>query len=282
MTVKILTDSVADLPSDVVENMGIAVVPLLVRWGDRIYRDGIDLTNSEFYERLKHSKIHPATSVPSPRTFADAYDRLADETDEILAVILSSRLSGTYEVARQSVGLMQRKCRVEVIDSGWAAMAEGFMVMRAAQAARDGSNLEEVVEVLQKTSHRVDFLCTFDTLEYLKRGGRIGKAQALLGTILRMHPMINLRNGVVEPAGKTRSRAKAIERLFEFARRYAHIEEMAVEDTACPGEAEALVEQLGTIFPKERILRSKMTPVIGTHTGPGLLVVTVLGDKHSP
>jgi len=272
MTVKIVTDSVADLPSEVTKELEITVIPLNVRFGTEVYRDGIDITTEQFYTRLKQDKILPVTSVPSPATFAEAYDKLAEETDEILAIILSSKLSGTYDVAVQSIGLMKRKCRVEVIDSTTATMAEGFIVMKAAQAAQGGAGFDEVIEVTRSTIPRVDFLCVFDTLEYLRRGGRIGAAQAFLGSVLKVNPIITLRDGVVEPAGRTRSRSKAIERLYDFAMGYANIEELAVEDTACPDDAEALVQRLGSRFPKERIYRSKMTPVIGTHTGPGLLV----------
>jgi len=279
MTVKIVTDSVADLPPQVAKELGITVIPLNVRFGEEVYRDGIDLSAEQFYEKLRHSKILPVTSVPSPATFAETYDKLAEETDEILAIIISSRLSGTYDVAVQSIGLMKRKCRVEVIDSQWATMAEGFIVMKAAQAAQAGAGRDEVIGVARSTIPRVDFLSVFDTLEYLRRGGRIGAAQAFLGSILKVNPIITLRKGVVEPAGRTRSRAKAIERLYDFAMSYAYIEEMAVEDTVCPDEAEVLVERLSSKFPKERIYRSKMTPVIGTHTGPGLLLVAILGDK---
>jgi len=279
MKVKIVTDSVADLPSRVVEDLDITVVPLLVRFGEDTYRDGIDLTADQFYEKLKESKALPATSVPSPGAFAEAYDKLAEETNEILVITLSSKLSGTYEVALQSIELMQKKCRVEVIDSGLATMAEGFIVMKAAEAAQAGAGLDQIIEVTRRNIPRVDFLSTFDTLEYLRRGGRIGKAQAFLGSILKVNPLITLRDGVVEPVGRTRSRARAIERLYEFAMGYSYIEEIAVGDTACPEEAEALVEQLSAKFPKERIHRSKMTPVMGTHTGPGLLLVVVLGNR---
>jgi DegV family protein with EDD domain len=279
MTVKIVTDSVADLPSQVVKELDITVISILVRWGEELYRDGIDLTAEQFYERLKRSRIPPSTSVPSPGTFAEAYDKLAEEADEILAIIVTSRLTGTYNVALQSIGLMKRKCRVEVIDSKCATMAEGFVVMKAAQAARAGASLDEVMEVTRKTIPRVDFLSTFDTLEYLKRGGRIGKAQAFLGSILKVNPLITLRDGVVEPAGRTRSRAKAIDRLCEFAMSYSHIEEIAIEEATTPNDADRIAERLSAKFPKERIYRSKPSPVIGAHTGPGFLLVAVLGDK---
>jgi len=279
MTVKIVTDSVADLPSQVVNELGITVVPLNVRFGEEVYRDGIDLTAEQFYDRLIHSETLPVTSVPSPGTFAEIYDKLAEGTDEILAIIVSAKLSGTYEVALQSVGLMKRKCRVEVIDSQWAVMAEGFIVMKAAKAAKTGASLDEVINITRKTIPRVDFRAAFDTLEYLKRGGRIGKAQAFLGSMLRMNPLITLRDGVVEPAGRTRSRAKAIDHLYNFAMSYSHVEEMAIEYATALDEAEMLAERLNSKFPRERIYWSKMTPVIGTHTGPGLLLVAVLGDK---
>ncbi len=279
MAVGIVTDSVADLSPRMVKELGISMIPLSVRFGDEVYRDGIDITPDQFYEKLKTSKVFPNTSVPSPADFIQVYDKLAEKTDQILVILVSARLSATYEVARQSVAMMKRKCRVELLDSETATMTEGFIVMKAAEAAKSGANLDEVIEVARQTIPRVDFRAAFDTLEYLRRGGRIGRAQAFLGTMLRINPIISLKDGLVEPAGRTRSRAKAIDRLYEFAAGYANIEEMAVEDTACPEEAEALVERLGAIFPKERIRRSRMTPVIGTHTGPGLLLVAVMGDR---
>lgn len=279
MAVKVVTDSVADLPPQVVKELGITVVPLLVRFGTELYRDGVDLTAEQFYDKLVHNKTLPVTSVPSPKTFADAYDKLAEETDEILAIILTSKLSGTYEVALQSVGLMERKCRVEVIDSQWAVMAQGFMVIAATKAAQAGANLNELVDLTHRNMKRVDLRAAFDTLEYLRRGGRIGKAQALLGSMLHINPIITLRDGVVEPAGRARSRAKAIEHLYDFVANFSHIDEIAVEDAACPKDSDLLVERLSSKFPTKRIYRTKTTPVIGTHAGPGLLLVAVMGDK---
>jgi DegV family protein with EDD domain len=219
--------------------------------------------------------------VPSPATFAEAYDRLAEETDEVLAITVGAKLSGTYNVALQSVGLMKRKCMVEVIDSKCGTMAQGFIVMEAAKAAQAGASLDEVIDIARTTIPRVDLLVTFDTTEYLKRGDRIGKAQAFLGSMLKVNPLITLRDGAVEPAGKTRSRARAIDRLYEFAMSYSHIEDMAIEEATTPDEAEKLAKRLMAKFPKERIYRLKPSPVIGAHTGPGFLIVAILGDKSS-
>ncbi len=279
MSVKIVTDSVSDIPAQVVGELGITVIPVLVRFGEEMYRDGVDLTTDQFYDRLVHSKFLPSTSVPAPVVFAEAYDRLAEGTDEILAIMLCSKLSGIHDVALQSVGLMKRKCRVEVVDSQWAVMAQGFIVIKAARAAQAGASFDEVLDVINSSIPRVDFRAVFDTLEYLRKGGRIGRAQALLGSMMKVNPVITLRDGIVEPAGRTRSRAKAIDFLYDFVAGYSHIEELAVEAAACPDDADLLVERLGAVFPKERIYRTRTTPVIGTHTGPGVLLVSVLGDK---
>lgn len=275
MTVKILTDSVADIPRQLVKELDIKVIPLVIRWGEDTYRDGIDLTAEQFYQRLKHSKVPPATSLPSPRIFAEAYDEMAKEASGIVAIMVSSKLSGTHDVALQSIGLMQKKSSIEVIDSRFGAMAEGFVVLQAARAAQAGASLPEVAAVARETIGKVSLIGTLETLEYLKRGGRIGKAQAFLGSILKINPIITLKNGVVEPAGRARTRKGAIERLYEFAMSYSQVVEMAVEDAACAEEAEALVGKLSSILPKENILRSTATPTIGTHTGPGLLLLTM-------
>ncbi len=280
MAVKIVTDSVADLPTGVARELGITVVPLNVRFGAEVYRDGIDLSPEQFYERLRQSKILPVTSVPSPGSFAEAYDKLALETDEILVIALSAKLSATYEVALQSIGLMKRKCRVEVVDSKSAVMAQGFLAMAAARAAQAGASLDEVLDIVRRNIPRVELRAAFDTLEYLQRGGRIGKAQALLGSVLKINPIVGLKDGEVVPFGRERSRARAIEHLYRFAMSLSSIEELAIEYGTARDEAEMLAERLGSKFPKERIYRTRTGPVIATHTGPGLLVVAVLGDKE--
>jgi len=279
MTVKIVTDSVSDIPPKVAKELGITIVPLHVRFGTEVYRDGVDLTADQFFDRLQHSKTLPMTSVPSPGDYADVYNKLAEETDEILVITLTSKLSGTNDVAKQSIGLTKKKCRIEVIDSQLAVMGQGLIVITAARAARAGANFDEVLDIVNHNIPRVDFRAAFDTLKYLERGGRIGKAQAFLGSILKINPIIGMKDGLVIPRGKERSRDKAIEHLFNFAMSYSYIEEMAIEYATAADEAETLVDRLSSKFPKERIYLSRTGPVIGTHTGPSLLIVTVLGDR---
>jgi DegV family protein with EDD domain len=279
MPVKIVTDSVADIPSEIVEDLGITVIPILLRFGEEMYRDGIDITTDQFYEKMVNTSIAPTTMVPSLDLFARTYARLAQETDEILVIILSSKLSGIYNAALQSAALVEGNCRIEVVDSLSAVMAQGMVVIKAARAAREGASLDETLEIVRTNLPRSQMRAAFDTLEYLPRGGRIGRAQALLGSMLKINPLVTLKNGLVEPAGRAHSRSKAIDLLYDFAAGYSYIEEMAVEGAACPEDIVRLVKRLGAIFPEERIYRSRTTPVIGTHTGPGLILVAVLGDK---
>jgi DegV family protein with EDD domain len=281
MNVKIVTDSIADLPEAIVKELDIAVVSMTVKFGEQVYRDGVDMTAEQFYEKLKTSRIFPNTSVPHPVAFAEAYDHLAEEGSEILTISASSDLTAANSIANQAISIMRKKCRVEVIDSRLATMAEGFVVMAAARAAKAGAGFKEVITAAQDTINRVELRATFDTLEYLRRGGRLGRAKAFAGSVLHVNPIVTLKDGVVAPVERVRSRAKAIDHLFEFARSYSKIEEIAVEDTACSAEADALVDRLGALYPREKIYRSKMTPTVGAHTGPGLLLIAIKGDLHS-
>jgi DegV family protein with EDD domain len=280
MTVRIVTDSVADIPSQVAKELRITVVPLNIRFGTQVYHDGVDLTADQFFDKLAKSKTLPVTSVPSPGIFTETYEKLSEVTDEILVITLTSKLSGTYEVAKQSAGLLKRQCRIEVIDSQTAIMGEGLITIAAAKAAQAGVSFDDILDTVHHNIPRVELRAAFDTLEYLQRGGRIGKAQALLGSILSINPIIGIKDGEVFPFGRERSRTKAIGHLYDFVMSYSDIEEIAVEYALAFNEAEKLVERLASKFPKERIYCSRTSPVISTHTGPGLLAVVVLGDQR--
>ena len=225
------------------------------------------------------TKIFPTTAVPPLGDFVKIYDKLAEETDEILVVTVSSKLSGTYGAARQAVELMKRKCRVEVIDSQFVVMAEGLIVITAAKAVQAGANLDEVVKITRNNISRVDVRMAFDTLEYLKRGGRIGRAAAFLGSLLRLHPVLTMKDGEIHPVKQERSRAKAIDHLYNFAMSFSNIEELAVEDATTPDEADKLAERLNSKFPRERIYRTKVSPTIGAHVGPHVIGISVLGER---
>ena len=279
MTVKIVTDSLCDIPSGVAQELGITVIPVNLVFGSEVYRDGIDLTTEQFYEKLANSKILPTTAVPPMGTFIEVYDRLAEEADELLVITVSSKLSATHEAALQAVKQMSKKCRVEVIDSMAGCMQEGLLVITAAKAVKAGASLDEAIKLTRHNMSRIELRFAFDTLEYLKRGGRIGRVQAFMGSMLKVNPITTLRGGEAYPVARERSRAKAIDHLCNFAGSFSYIEEMAVEYATTPDEAEMIVDRLSHKFPKERVYRSKVSPVIGAHVGPRVLSVTVLGDK---
>lgn len=280
MTVRIITDSTSDLSSEVAEELGITIIPLYVYIGSETYRDGVDLTPEEFYKRLPHCEKPPTTSVPTVASFAEAYDKLAEEADGIVVITISHKLSATYETALQAVELMKRRCRVEVIDSLTALMAQGLIAIAAAKAANDGASFDEVVGITQRNMSRVEVRIAFDTLEYLKRGGRIGRAQAFLGSVIKVNPILGVKDAEVHPFARERCRAKAIDYLCNFINGYSRIEEMAIEDATTPGEVEMLIGRLDSKFPKERIYRSKVGSVIGTHVGPHVIAASVLGDRE--
>jgi DegV family protein with EDD domain len=276
--VKLVTDTASDLPAEVEKELDVAVVPLHIQFGSQTYRDRIDLSPEEFYQKLKQSSVLPSTAAPSPGTFAEVFDNLAAKTNQILGVFVSRKLSGTYDAALQGIKLMKRKCRVELADSASGIMGEGLLVIEAAKKAAAGVNLDELLTFISNTIPKIHTRVTLDTLEYLAKGGRIGKVQALLGSILRMNPIIGLKDGVPFPAGRVRSRAKGTEWLFEFASKFMKVKTLAVEYGTNIAEAKTFAARLASLFPKATIYMSNVSPVIGTHTGPGLLSLTVLED----
>jgi DegV family protein with EDD domain len=279
LTVKIVTDSVSDISPATAAELGIAVVPLNVVFGNEIYRDGVDLNTDEFYRKLEKCQVLPTTSTPPLQSFIELYNKLARETDEILVITISRKLSATGEAAKRAVESLDCRCRIEIFDSQLAVMAEGLLVIAAAKAASAGKRLDEIIRISSDNIPRTEMRMAFDTLEYLKRGGRIGKAKALMGSMLKVNPIIGIKDGETFPIRNERSRAKALEYLYQFVMTYSRIEEMAIEDATTPDEAEVLAERLDSKFPRERIYRSKVSPVIGANVGPSVIGVAVLGDK---
>ena len=276
MTVKIVTDSLSDITSDMAQELGITVVPVYVRFGEEVYRDRIEITTDEFYYRLTHDATWPTTTQPTPHDFVGVYNKLAEENDEILVVTLSSKLSGTYESALHAKSLVEKECRIEVIDSLTVVMGLGLIVISAAKAVQAGANLDEVADLVHRAMSRSHPVMFFDTLKYLAKGGRIGKAQGLLGSLLSVKPILTIRDGEVFPLTRVRSKTVGMDYLYNFVAGFSNIEELAVEHATTPDEADKLVERLSSFFPKERIYRSTVSPVIGTYAGPNVLSVTVL------
>ena len=276
MAVKIITDSLSDITSDIAEGLGITIVPLTVFFGHESFLDRVTITTDEFYHRLAHGTVWPTTTQPPPGDFVNVYNKLAKETDEILVVTLSSKLSGTYQSALQARDMMEGKCRIEIIDSLKVAMSLGLIVISAAKAAQAGANLDEVADLVRKAMPRSHLIAYFDTLKYLAKGGRIGKAQGLLGAMLSIKPILTVKDGEMSPVTKLRSRAAGMEYLYNFVAGFSKVEGLAVEHATTPDDADKLVERFSSVFPEERIYRSTISPVVGTHAGPDALAVSVL------
>jgi DegV family protein with EDD domain len=274
--VKVVTDSCSDITPQLAEELGITVVPLYVQFGDEAYRDNVDLSTEEFYHKLKTTKIHPTTATVTPVDFANLFTRLAEETKGILTITLSEKFSATYAAALQAKTMVKKDCQIEVIDSRLGAGAQMLVVILAAQMARAGADLDHIVDRVKKAIPRVQLRISFDTLEYLRRGGRIGKAQAFLGGLLKVNPILGVKDGATFPIARPRSRAQAMDFLVDFVKGFSRIEALAIEDATTPDDVQKLEERLMDVVPPERLYLSKVSPVVGTHVGPHVLLVAVL------
>jgi len=278
MAIKIVTDSSADMPEELVKELGIEVVPLYVRFGEDVLRINVDISHDDFYRRLRTDEAHPTTIQPSPQDFSVMYDKLAKEADGIVSIHISSKLSGTYNSAVQAKAAASEECPIEVIDSAWTSVGLGMICCAAGAVAKAGGSMQEVIDEAKKAVDEINLLCLMDTLKYLLLGGRIGKAKALLGSILNVKPIVTLRDGEVVPAGQARSRTKGVEKLFDLGMSGVNIKDLYIGYNTTPDEAEKLAERVSSVFPKEQIKLAKIGPVLGVHAGPGTIILTFRGD----
>jgi DegV family protein with EDD domain len=275
MTVKVVVDSTSDIPAPLAKEWDITIVPTYVVFGGKSYRDRLDISEDEVYARLDHDSVFPTTSVPSPQDFADVYNKLADETNEIISIHLTSKESGVYNSALLGKGLVSKKCHIEVIDSLSVAMSCGILAIAAAREAKTGASLEKVAELVRESIPRMHLLMVLDTLKYVVRGGRVGKGYGLLGSVLRVKPLLTIRDGKLMLAGVVRTRAKAINRLYDFVEEFPQVSEIAVSYTTSNEEAEALAERIKSSHPDIPLYLTRVGPVLGTHAGPGAMGVAV-------
>jgi len=270
--VKIICDSTGDIPEEMIKQYDITIVPLNVLFGTDSYQDGVTLTGAQFYKMLVEGKIHPTTSQPAPGLFAEAYKKLAKETDEILVLTISAGISGTYESAMQAKQLVDSSLKIEVIDSRWTCAGLLLQTLTAARAAEKGMKLAEITAMVKEILPKIRVYMIFDTLEYLRKGGRIGLAKAMLGGMLKLNPVLTLRDGVIHPVTQARGRAKAVNMLVDLIKKTGNPAEIVVEDATTPEELEDLVKRISAAIPGAKIIRTKVGPTIGTHAGPRIMV----------
>jgi DegV family protein with EDD domain len=275
MSVRIVTDSAADLPADEVERLGLEVVPLSIRFGADEYTDGVDLSISQFYDKLASSSDLPETSAPAPGLFEAAFRRQAEAgADAVVCINLSSGLSATFQSA-QNAAKGTEGVDVRVVDSRTITSGLGTQVTVAAEAAAAGASADEIVTLVDSMAARTHVFGALDTLEYLKKGGRIGGAQALLGSLLSIKPLLDLSSGEVAEAGKARTRRKALEWLRDKVFEQPAVEHLCVAHSMAP-DVDDMVALLAPRYSADQIRVTTIGATIGTHGGPRLMGVTWL------
>ena len=273
--VRIVTDSTADLSGSQQQSAGIAVVPLNVRFGDQVFKDHVELSGDEFFAKLKASHELPKTSQPSVGAFEEVFRRYREAGDDVVAVLISSKVSGTYGAAEMAARAVDGE-HIQVIDSLAVSMALGFLAIEGARLAQKGAGRDDVAQRIRSLIPKTHVLAAVDTLTYLEKGGRIGRASALLGSLLNVKPLLTLQDGLVAPLGRARGRAQAVDKLVDFLGRDGKLTHLAVLHGAAPADAERLRERVAGNYPGMDIPFAEIGAVIGTYTGPGVIGFTYI------
>jgi DegV family protein with EDD domain len=275
--IMIVTDSTANIPANVLDGLPIKVIPLQLIWGQSVLADGLDITPTEFYQRLATDSVLPTTSQATPEEFKKEYKHLLDENYDILSIHISSKLSGTLDSAFQAKSAFPGS-PIELVDSLSTSMAMGFQVLAAARVAAQGGSLLECKAVAEKARQQTGVYFALETLEYLKRGGRIGSASAFLGSVLNLKPILAMRDGVIEPVEKVRTFSRTVARLLDLVEAKFENEPGPVRLCAIHGNSPEAAQQLldlavtrfSDLLVSESMI-SDISPVIGAHAGPGAL-----------
>ena len=278
--VAIVTDSTAYLPEEHVNQHNISITPLSLIWGEDVQRDGVDISPNQFYERLTTSKVMPTTSQVTPAVMHDTFQSLLDDGFDVLGIFISSKISGTVQSAMQALEMLDGNApRVAVIDSLTTTMAMGMPVLMAARAAQAGESLAECQRVVENACTNTGVFFLVETLEFLRRGGRIGGAQALLGNVLNIKPILELRDGRIESADKVRTKQKAIQRVVELAAERINGRtpvRLAVTHANAEADAETLLKAAQADLSPIEVFLSPLSPVIGSHAGPGTVALNFM------
>jgi DegV family protein with EDD domain len=270
MGIRIVTDSTCDLPAELIREHRITVIPMYINVGLQEYRDGVDLTRKEFYERLPGFRPAPSTASPGPELFRQTYERLAAEgATEILSIHISVNLSAVFTIAAQAAKETS-VVPVTAFDSRQLSLGTGFQVLAAAQAAEAGRSMGEIVSMLETQIARTHVFAALDTLEFLRRSGRMNFAVSFLGTLLQIKPFLKMFNGN-PTAERIRTRNGAVRRLIELLADAGPLEKVALLHSRAEDRAQALLQQVKHLLPAGEILVEEINPVLGAHIGPGVV-----------
>jgi DegV family protein with EDD domain len=278
--VAILTDSTAYLPQNLLAKYEIATIPLEVIWGEETFQDGVTIQPEAFYQRLQTAKTMPSTSQPSPGAMKEMFTRLLEQDHAVLGIFLSSKLSGTMQSASQAREMLGNGAeKIEIFDSQTTTMAMGFQVLAAARAAAEGASLKDCLAIAEQARRHTGVHFVVDTLEFLHRGGRIGGAQRFLGTALNMKPILRMHEGKIEAQERVRTKGKALDRLIEMVVEECHGKDsisLAGLHAKSPTEAQTVLDKASALLDPAETFVSELSPVIGTHVGPGTIALAYL------
>jgi DegV family protein with EDD domain len=277
MSIRIVTDSICDLPSETAAEYGIVVVPAFVNIGDESYLDGVELSREDFYKGLPEYKIHPTTAAPAPGAFTEAYNQLLTEgAKEILSIHIAGNLSGILNAARIGAEAV-RDDKITTIDSRQLTMGLGLLAITAAKAAAAGRSVSEIVRLIESQIPRTFVFGLLDTLEYLRRSGRVGWAEFSIGTLLKIKPMVRVHMGEVEMLERVRTSRRALARMIELAADLGQLEQIALLHIRGNGRLNDFKQQCGRLFiDNEMPLTVELTPALGAHIGPGGLGIACI------
>ena len=271
--IALVTDSTAYIPPGLIKQYAITVAPLVLIWGEKTYRDGVDIQPDDFYAQLKTAKVMPTTSQPSAEAMRDIFEPLVERGSDVLGIFISEKLSGTMRSAiqaREELGAGGGK--VTLVDSNACAMAAGFQVLAAARAASEGASVRECAQIVERCKDHVGVYFAVDTLEFLHRGGRIGGATRFIGSALNLKPILALRDGRVEAEDRVRTKSKALDRVLALVSAQVTGKEnirLATVHANAEPEAQALLDRAGKELGAVECLLAAVSPVVGAHAGPG-------------
>ncbi|MHB8105548.1 MAG: DegV family protein [Dehalococcoidales bacterium] len=275
MSIQIITDSTSDIPPETAEALGIKIIPIYVRFGDKVYRDVLDIKSDEFFRLLATTAQHPTTSQPTPEDFEALYKEHCAKSDGIISIHISSKISGTCNSAMIAKKMLGNKCPIEVIDSKFNSCGLALIAMYAARLARSATNITKLAADIRHCITHVHMVGYFNTMKYLAKGGRLPRAFAAAASILNVKPLLAFRDGEIVRAGLVRSFTRGAERLFHFVQSKKNIAEIVIVHSSIAEQAEIYKQKLGQFLPVEQISVMKLGAGLGVHGGPGVLLVAV-------
>ena len=275
MAIRVVTDSTSDLPAQIVERWHITVVPIYVMAGDVTYKDGVDISHDQFYRLLTSGSRLPTTAQPPTADFQQVYEELLGQGHQIISIHVSGKLSGTLNSAEQAKASLAEATPIEIIDSQLASIPLGLVVVAAAQEAEQAESYQQLAEKVRRDLPLTHSFFLLDTLEYLQKGGRIGRAQAFLGSMLGVKPILKIQDGVAHPVERPRTWDRGQRRMLALVRELAPVRQLAVIHSTDPERAAALREQLSGLLPEEKVISARFGSTLGTYLGPNALGVAL-------